>query len=120
MRAASWRQLASPYEGSFFGVLPLGADAVLAYGLRGNLYRSENGGVDWHKIASATLAMLDGGTRWGEAGVVLVGLSGVVLVSRDGGRTFTLLQQADHSGSGGDPRRRVRDAHRRGRGGRAR
>ena len=26
------------------------------------------------------------------------GLSGVVLVSRDGGRTFTLLQQADHSG----------------------
>jgi photosystem II stability/assembly factor-like uncharacterized protein len=30
--------------------------------------------------------------------VVLVGLSGVVLVSRDGGRTFTLLQQADHSG----------------------
>lgn len=95
---ASWRQLASPYEGSFFGVLPLGADAVLAYGLRGNLYRSENGGVDWHKITSATLAMLDGGTRWGEAGVVLVGLSGVVLVSRDGGRTFTLLQQADHSG----------------------
>jgi photosystem II stability/assembly factor-like uncharacterized protein len=71
---------------------------VLAYGLRGNLYRSENGGVDWHKIASGTLAMLDGGTRWGEAGVVLVGLSGVVLVSRDGGRSFTLLQQADHSG----------------------
>ena len=98
MRVRRWRQLASPYEGSFFGVLPLGADAVLAYGLRGNLYRSENGGVDWHKITSATLAMLDGGTRWGEAGVVLVGLSGVVLVSRDGGRTFTLLQQADHSG----------------------
>ena len=95
---ASWRQLASPYEGSFFGVLPLGADAVLAYGLRGNLYRSENGGVDWHKITSGTLAMLDGGTRWGAAGVVLVGLSGVVLVSGDGGRTFTLLQQADHSG----------------------
>ena len=30
--------------------------------------------------------------------VVLVGLSGVVLISRDGGRSFTLLQQADHSG----------------------
>ena len=40
----------------------------------------------------------NGGTRWGEAGVALVGLSGVVLVSRDGGRTFTLLQQADHRG----------------------
>jgi photosystem II stability/assembly factor-like uncharacterized protein len=95
---ASWRQLASPYEGSFFGVLPLGADALLAYGLRGNLYRSQDGGVNWQKIATGTLAMLDGGTRWGEAGVVLVGLSGVVLVSRDGGRTFTLLQQADHGG----------------------
>jgi photosystem II stability/assembly factor-like uncharacterized protein len=95
---ASWRQLSSPYEGSFFGVLPLGADAVLAYGLRGNLYRSDDAGASWQKVATATLAMLDGGTRWGEAGVALVGLSGVVLVSRDGGHTFTLVQQADHGG----------------------
>ena len=95
---ASWRTLASPYEGSFFGVLPLGADALLAYGLRGNLYRSPDGGATWQKLVSGTLAMLDGGVRSGGLEVVLVGLSGVVLVSADGGRSFTLQQQADHSG----------------------
>ncbi|HEY6320757.1 MAG TPA: YCF48-related protein, partial [Thermoanaerobaculia bacterium] len=36
---ASWQELASPYAGSFFDVLPLGGDALLAAGLRGNLYR---------------------------------------------------------------------------------
>jgi photosystem II stability/assembly factor-like uncharacterized protein len=30
--------------------------------------------------------------------VAIVGLSGVVLVSRDGGRSFALLQQADRAG----------------------
>lgn len=95
---ASWQQLASPYEGSFFGVLPLGTNVVLAYGLRGNLYRSDSAGVSWQKLDTATLAMLDGGTRLGEQAVALVGLSGVVLFSRDGGHRFTLLQQPDHSG----------------------
>ena len=58
-----WRQLPSPYEGSFFGVLPLDGEALLAYGLRGNLYRSENAGASWQKLASGTLAMLDGAAR---------------------------------------------------------
>jgi photosystem II stability/assembly factor-like uncharacterized protein len=94
----AWRELASPYEGSFFGVLPLEGTAVLAYGLRGNLFRSADGGDSWQKLASGTVAMLDGGARLGGPGVAVVGLAGVVLVSADGGRTFTLLQQADYSG----------------------
>ena len=59
---AHWQQLASPYEGSFFDVLPLGGDALLAFGLRGNLYRSEDAGASWRRLDSGTLAMLDGGT----------------------------------------------------------
>ena len=95
---AQWRELSSPYEGSFFGALSLGDEVVLAYGLRGNLYRSADGGDSWQKLASGTLAMLDGGTRLGSEGVALVGLSGVLLVSRDAGRSFTLVQQADYRG----------------------
>jgi photosystem II stability/assembly factor-like uncharacterized protein len=93
----SWRELPSPYAGSFFGVLPLPGDALLAFGLRGNLFRSEDAGASWSKLPTGTVAMLDGATRTA-TGAVVVGLSGVVLVSRDAGRSFTLAQQADHSG----------------------
>jgi photosystem II stability/assembly factor-like uncharacterized protein len=96
----SWRELTSPYHGSFFGVLPLDAEVVLAFGLRGNLYRSEDGGANWQKIDTGTVQLLDGAARFDAGGVVVVGLSGVVLVSRDGGHAFTLQQQADYIGLG--------------------
>jgi photosystem II stability/assembly factor-like uncharacterized protein len=95
---ANWRELSSPYEGSFFGVLPLQAEGLLAFGLRGNLYRSEDAGSSWQKIETGTVAMLDGAARFDDAGVAIVGLAGVVLVSRDGGRTFVLVQQSDRAG----------------------
>jgi photosystem II stability/assembly factor-like uncharacterized protein len=95
---ATWRELSSPYEGSFFGVLPLPGEALLAFGLRGHLYRSEDAGSSWHKIETGTVAMLDAAARFDDAGVTIVGLSGVVLVSHDRGRSFTLVQQSDRAG----------------------
>lgn len=97
---ASWHALASPYEGSFFGVLPLAGQtgAVLAFGLRGNLYRSEDQGASWRRIDTGTVAMLDGAAQFASGTAVIVGLSGSVLVSRDGGHRFSLLQQADRIG----------------------
>ena len=38
----TWTELVSPYEGSYFGVLPLGGETVLVFGLRGHLFRSED------------------------------------------------------------------------------
>ena len=96
----TWITLPSPYDGSFFGVLPLDEHTVLAFGLRGRLYRSEDAGKTWMQIPSSTVAMLTDGTRRAASGtVVLVGLSGTVLVSRDGGRTFELMQQPDRKGA---------------------
>jgi photosystem II stability/assembly factor-like uncharacterized protein len=95
---ASWRELASPYAGSFFDVLPLGGDALLASALRGNLYRSEDAGRTWQRLETGTVALLDGAALLPGGGVAIVGLSGVVLLSRDGGRSFSLEQQSDHSG----------------------
>lgn len=94
---ASWRELASPYQGSFFGVLPLQADSLLAFGLRGNLFRSADAGASWQKIETGTLALLDGGVRLGTDGAAIVGLAGVVLVSRDDGHSFSLEQQPDYT-----------------------
>lgn len=94
----SWLTLASPYEGSFFGVLPIGGDTVLALGLRGHLYRSANAGSTWEKIDTGAVELLDGATQFATGAVAIVGFSGVVLVSHDGGRSFALLQQADRAG----------------------
>jgi len=94
----TWMTLASPYAGSFFDVLPLGAQVVLAFGLRGNLYRSEDAGASWRRLDTHTVELLDGGARLADDAVAIVGLAGVVLVSGDGGRTFTLQQQAERAG----------------------
>jgi photosystem II stability/assembly factor-like uncharacterized protein len=95
-----WRELPSPYDGSFFGVKPLGGDIVLAYGLRGNLFRSEDAGVTWRKVETGTHAMLNDAVSLGADGgaIAVVGLSGVVLVSRDAGKSFALMQQVDRKG----------------------
>jgi photosystem II stability/assembly factor-like uncharacterized protein len=42
--------------------------------------------------------MLNGGVTVGSDRVAVVGLSGVVLVSQDAGKSFRLLQQADRKG----------------------
>jgi len=93
-----WQELASPYAGSFFDVLPLAGDALLVSGLRGNLYRSEDAGASWRRLETGTVALLDGAAALPGGTLAVVGLSGVVLVSRDGGRSFSLEQQSDRSG----------------------
>jgi len=93
-----WKELASPYAGSFFDVLPLGGDALLASALRGNLYRSDDAGGSWRRLDTGTDQMLDGAALLPEGEVAVVGLAGVVLVSRDGGHSFSLEQQSDRSG----------------------
>jgi photosystem II stability/assembly factor-like uncharacterized protein len=95
----TWHELTSGYEGSFFGVRPLHHDVVLAYGLRGNLFRSEDAGATWRKVETGTLAMLNDAVKLdGDRTVAAVGLSGVVLVSHDAGKSFVLTQQEDRQG----------------------
>lgn len=93
-----WQELALPYAGSFFDVLPLSGDALLVSGMRGNLYRSEDAGASWRRLPTGTVAMLDGAAVLPGGALAVVGLSGVVLVSRDGGRSFSLEQQSDRTG----------------------
>jgi photosystem II stability/assembly factor-like uncharacterized protein len=92
---ASWRELPSPYDGSFHGVLPLDGESLLAFGLRGNLFRSDDGGATWTRIETGTVALLNAGARIDDRTVVIVGMAGVQLASRDGGRTFALHQRQD-------------------------
>jgi photosystem II stability/assembly factor-like uncharacterized protein len=95
---ATWLELPSPYEGSFYAALPLENDALLIFGLRGHLYRSEDSGADWVEIETGTDAMLTDGTVTADGTVVIVGLAGTILLSHDGGKTFMLDQQPDRKG----------------------
>lgn len=97
-RGVTWQTLASPYEGSFYGLVALEGESLLAFGLRGNLFRTDDGGRSWASIETGTVAMLTDGARLDQNTVVISGLSGVLLISRDGGRTFALDQQADRQG----------------------
>jgi photosystem II stability/assembly factor-like uncharacterized protein len=88
----SWQDLASPYHGSFFGVLPLSFNDVLVYGLRGHLYRSSDAGESWQQIESHSKEMLTDAVQLSNGDIVVTGLAGTLLLSNDNGRTFSKIK----------------------------
>ena len=94
----TWRELASPYAGSWFGGLALDEDRVLLAGLRGHLFRSEDGGETWTRVATGTQASLTGAIRLPSGSIVITGLDGSVLTSRDGGRSVSARRLPSREG----------------------
>ncbi|HVL02485.1 MAG TPA: YCF48-related protein [Dongiaceae bacterium] len=87
----NWGPLQGPYEGSFFGMLVgLAPEQILVFGLQGNLFRSGDQGNSWEQIKSTTENSIMGGVRLSDKDIVLVGNSGVILTSKDGGLIYTL------------------------------
>ncbi|MCY1280697.1 Ycf48-like protein [compost metagenome] len=76
-----------PYEGTLFGLLG-SAEMVLVYGLRGNAYRSLDGGASWTKVETQINAGLSSGVALADGSIVLVSQAGHVLRSRDQGASF--------------------------------
>jgi photosystem II stability/assembly factor-like uncharacterized protein len=97
-RGESWRALSTPYEGSYFGALPLADGALLVFGLRGHLYRSEDRGESWSEVPTGTEATLMAGLELPGGEVLVAGLAGVLLRSDDGGRSFRLEAFDDRRG----------------------
>ncbi|MDN7140086.1 glycosyl hydrolase [Pseudomonas sp. JQ170] len=87
-----FERLVTPYAGTYFGALGK-PGVLLAYGLRGHVYRSNDGGQQWQAVptglsTSITAAGLDrAGQLW------LSSQAGDVLVSRDDGASFTPVTQ---------------------------
>ena len=94
----TWRELASPYAGSWFGGLALDEDRVLLTGLRGHLFRSEDGGETWTRVPTGTRASLTGAVRLPSGSIVITGLDGSVLTSRDGGRSVSARRLPSREG----------------------
>jgi photosystem II stability/assembly factor-like uncharacterized protein len=93
----SWESLEPFYDGSWFGaVYDAQHDALLVFGLRGHLYRSTDFGSTWEPVASGNSNTLAGGSWSAEGGIVLAGGDGTVLLSSDGGQTFSKNSLQDH------------------------
>jgi photosystem II stability/assembly factor-like uncharacterized protein len=75
----TWLALASPYAGSFFGLLPLAEGPVLAFGLRGRLFASADRGKSWTRIETATEATLLCGLEIRPGGFVVAGMEGTLV-----------------------------------------
>ncbi|MGH8519371.1 MAG: WD40/YVTN/BNR-like repeat-containing protein, partial [Panacagrimonas sp.] len=70
---------------------------VLAYGMRGNVWRSADAGATWSQVDVGSTAAINGGRQLDDGRVVLSGNGGLLLISRDDGRTF-----ARAAGAAGD------------------
>lgn len=95
----TWTSVASPYKGSYFGAIQAKDGSVLIYGLRGKIFRASDASLrDWKAIDNKSVASIMGSTMMPDNTLVLAGLAGTVLVSRDNGQTFKPLPTGSTKG----------------------
>ncbi|CUS48911.1 MAG: Photosynthesis system II assembly factor YCF48 [Idiomarinaceae bacterium HL-53] len=75
----TWETLMSPYDGSYFGGLVDEQGRFWAFGLRGNVFVSNDGGNSFQSVETPTRYNLNSGTVLNNGDVVLVGHSGVIV-----------------------------------------
>ncbi len=87
----NWITLTSPYGGSYFGAMTgAGNDDIYVFGLQGNSFKSSDRGATWVRSKSKNTNGLMDGVVIGSKSVVMVGNSGVILTSKDGGLNFSM------------------------------
>jgi len=90
-REARFKAIKTPYTGTFFGITGK-PGALVAFGMRGNVFKSPDGGASWQKVETGVGSGLLGGTMTGDGKIVLVSQGGNVLVSSDGGASFSQVK----------------------------
>ena len=79
--------VATPYNGSYFGVMDA-KSAVVVFGLRGNVYRTDDGGKSWNKVETGLTAAVVGGATSAKGELLLADAGGRIVASEDGGKTY--------------------------------
>lgn len=85
--------LQTPYAGSFFGVIGQGG-ALLAYGLRGHVLQSSDGGASWTELDSGLQSSITAAARDGSGRLHLFSQAGHVLRLLPDGRSLEVLPQS--------------------------
>jgi photosystem II stability/assembly factor-like uncharacterized protein len=86
-KSQRFRSVATPYNGSFFGIADAG-EALLLFGLRGNAFLSADGGATWTKVDARLPSAIVATTRSATGRLLLADAGGRIAASQDDGRTF--------------------------------
>ena len=89
-KTGRFNAIKTSYNGTFFGITGK-QGAVVAFGMRGNAFRSSDDGATWNKIETGAPSGLVSGTITAEGQVVLVSQGGQILVSSDNGLSFKIV-----------------------------
>jgi photosystem II stability/assembly factor-like uncharacterized protein len=84
----TFKQIASPYKGSFFGLVASKSGQIVIYGLRGNAFWSGNQGHTWKKIDTRIGVTIADGIELTDGSIALVSQAGDVLISQSHGQDF--------------------------------
>lgn len=91
----TWESLTTPYQGSFHGLIPVGGNSLIIFGLRGHIFRTDDAGDSWHEIDSGVKTLLTGGTLVSDNRLALCGVAGIVLLSDKNMSEFTAIKLQD-------------------------
>jgi photosystem II stability/assembly factor-like uncharacterized protein len=91
----NWQRLDEFYNGSLFDITRTPQRALLAVGLRGHAFISQDQGMHWQQITLSKNATLNSAFSDDNGSVYLVGNAGTLLISHDGATSFTDYSQAD-------------------------
>lgn len=94
----NWKQIASPYAGSWFGALQTRQGAALIFGMRGNVYRSDDGASQWTRVDVNDNQSIMNATLLPDGAIVLVGNAGFAARSDDDGKTFRRMTGGGSAG----------------------
>lgn len=84
----TWLRIASPYDGSFYGILPLGPKTLLAHGLRGRLFRSSDDGATWQAVTLDRPMLIATAVKTRAGQLLLAGQARALYLSTNDGETF--------------------------------
>lgn len=94
-RGETWSSLASPFDGSFFGITPVSSDLLLIYGLQGRVFRSADMGNTWQQVETGVTSGINDAVLLNSGHVIAVGNAGVVLNARDSSLNFIPETRSD-------------------------
>jgi len=85
-----FRRVKTPYPGTWFG-FAASRQAIVATGLRGSAWRTNDAGSTWQALNTGTQAAINGGRFLDDGRLVLFTQQGRVLISSDLGETLSAL-----------------------------
>lgn len=88
-QGVTWTRSEVPYQGSLFGIVPLGGTAVAISGLRGHIFISRDAGANWEPHEVEPKVLLMGGSMLPGGRLLFAGTGGNFFLSTDQGATFT-------------------------------